>query len=191
VVFDGRASAAYGGAALTYNWTFPDGTTATGPTAAWKVAGTGAQTVTLTVTAPDGRSGTTTKRFDAAPAPTGGGAGGSGGPVTGSGNVALKHRSLSFRGRFLRIALTCPATQPLGCAGRLRVTIRLSGRRTLTLGPVAFAIPKGSQAGFRVKIGKVGLRRLGRGRHSATVVVTQLQPQGGAKVVRLPLTVRR
>ena len=67
-VYDGSQSKAFGGAALTYQWTLPDGSQASTPTVTYVASATGATTLTLTVTAPDGRSATTTKTVEVSPA---------------------------------------------------------------------------------------------------------------------------
>jgi hypothetical protein len=185
LVFDGRGSSAYGGAALSYAWTFPDGTTASGPTAAWNAHGTGAGILTLKVTAPDGRSGIATRTVNVAAAPGGGGGGG-----TPSGKMGLAKKRLTLSGRKLRLRLTCPKTQLLGCAGRVTVTVKV-GRRTVRLGSAAFAVPSGSRTTVTLKLSKRTVQRLGRKRHPATATVKQLQPQGGTKTVRLRFTLRR
>lgn len=62
VTFDGSGSLAAHNGALTYAWTFPDGTQATGVSPTWTATGDGG-TVTLTVTGTDNRTGTATKQI--------------------------------------------------------------------------------------------------------------------------------
>ena len=74
-VYDGSQSRAFNNAKLTYAWTLPDGSHASGPSVTYAAHGTGAKTLTLKVTAPDGRSATTTKSIDVTAAGGGGGGG--------------------------------------------------------------------------------------------------------------------
>jgi hypothetical protein len=207
IVFDGSDSAAAANAALTYHWSFPDGATADGRTVAWKAAGTGARTVTLTVTAPDGRSGIASKTLTVTAAAAAGGGGGSGGGGPGggggaagggsggatkpSGAVKLSAKSFRLTGRTLRVRLVCPKTQTNGCAGRATITVKV-GSRTLRLGSVPFAIPAGKVQRVSVRVPKATRHRLGR-RHSlkATVTIKLLKAGGGATTTRLAFTLKR
>ncbi|MEA2301562.1 MAG: hypothetical protein QOE44_2097, partial [Solirubrobacteraceae bacterium] len=69
--YSATGSRAFGGAALTYLWTLPDGTHATTPTVTYQATGSGPKTLTLTVTAPDNRTATTTKTIQVVAAPVG------------------------------------------------------------------------------------------------------------------------
>jgi PKD domain len=203
IVFDGSDSAAAGDAALTYHWSFPDGATADGRTVAWKAAGTGARTVTLTVTAPDGRSGIASKTLTVTAAPPGGGGSGSGGGGSGSGGggsggatkpsgaVTLSARSFRLTGRTLRVRLVCPRTQTNGCAGRATITVKV-GSRSLRLGSAPFAIPAGKVERVSVRVPKATRKHLGR-RHSLKAIVTikLLKAGGGAITTRLAFTLKR
>ena len=129
-VYDGSQSRAFNNAKLTYAWTLPDGSHASGPSVTYAAHGTGAKTLTLKVTAPDGRSATTTKSINVTAAGGGGGGGQPAGfrlirlttPV-----VHLKHnRRFQFR-------LACPVENTLGCAGSVKVTAKI-GKKTRTLG---------------------------------------------------------
>jgi hypothetical protein len=190
VVFDGSQSVAADGAALTYHWTLPDGTTAAGRTIAWKASGSGARTVTLTVTAPDGRQGVASKSVNVTPAAGGGGGGGAGGG-TPSGAVTLSARSYRLAGRTLRFGLTCPKTQTNGCAGRVTVAVKL-GSRKVKLGSVSFAIAAGKTKRVTVRMSRTTLHRIVR-RHrlAATATITLRKAGGGVTTTRRSFTVRR
>ena len=170
VRFDGRSSAAFGGASLTYHWTFPDGTTATGATPTWTAQGVGPKRlVTLTVTAPDGRSGTTTRTIavtprQATPPP----------PAPSSTFVSLSAASYHLHGRKLKVGLVCPETASTGCVGRIDVRVRV-GRQVLRLGGNAFAVSGGRSVRVSVTTTRATLRRLGGTKaRKATVNVVQL-----------------
>ena len=198
-VYDGSESRAYGGASLTYEWTLPDGTTSTGPTVAYTASGTGTKTLMLKVTAPDGRSATTTKPVDVTagpgssptpgttPTPTPGG-GGTGTP--GFALIHLKARSVPVRKNVFRVGLVCPSANTFGCAGTVKLTSKVKGK-TRTLRSAAVAIPKGKTVTLKVRISKRLKHLLGSKRRLAvTVTVRQLTPTGAVRTKRLSLTVR-
>jgi len=70
VTFDGSGSADPDGEVASYEWTFPDGTTATGPTVEHTFAEAGLRTVELGVTDDGGETATETVTVDVARAPT-------------------------------------------------------------------------------------------------------------------------
>jgi hypothetical protein len=201
-VFDGSGSSAFGGAALTYRWTLPDGSTQSGPTVSFRPTSAGPATISLQVTAPDGRKGAATKSITVNPG-SGGGNGGSGGtggggsttttpapqnPIPGVGPTGAAGR-LRVRSRRLRVAhnrtvkllVACPADRTAGCAGRL--TLKAGGR---TLGSARFALAAGSRRSIRLRISRAALRRLGRHRRvraQLTVAEAGLRSQKVAVVL--------
>jgi hypothetical protein len=181
-VFDGRGSRVYGNAAPSYRWTLPDGSTASGPTVAWTAHGAGTRTVSLTVTEPgaSGRSGTASRTVAVTPAPATGGA------TSGRGRVRLARRQVRLHGRVLRLVLTCPLTQPLGCSGRATASMRLGGR-TVRLGSVRFTIRAGARKTISLRLRRSVVAALGRHSHAVTLRIAQR----GQPETQLKLRMRR
>jgi hypothetical protein len=195
-VYDASASKAFGGAALSYAWTLPDGSHATTPTVTYAAAGTGARTLTLTVTAPDGRSATTTKTVQVVPAAPGGGGGGGGG-AGGGGQPGATFAPIVLRSpvthlrrdHTYRYVLSCPVANTLGCVGSARLTARIGGR-TRALGSGTLSIPKGANVVVRRVLSRALRRSLkGRRRVVATIVLRQIDPQLKTHVQRLSLRI--
>jgi PKD domain len=181
-VYDGGESKAFGGAALRYAWTLPDGRHASTRTVTYKASGAGARTLRLTVTAPDGRRATTTKTVQVGPRA----------PSAAFAPIRLRSHVTHLRKhRRFRFALSCPAANTLGCAGAVTVTARIGGHRRV-LGSATLSIPKGGQVHLRMHISKARLRILQhRRRHrlNATLVVTQVDPRLKVHVEHLHLRI--
>jgi hypothetical protein len=134
------------GDALTYDWSFGDGTTATGESASHAYAAPGTYAVTLQVTDPTGQQGTVTKEISVQAA---GGSGQTGGgvPTGDPGDLlapVISRLRVARAGRAIRFRLSEPARVTLRLtragtrrlAGRIRVNgrlganeVRLRGRR--------------------------------------------------------------
>jgi CSLREA domain-containing protein len=116
------------------------------------------------------------------PGPGGGGSGGGGSGGTGGGGsggagggeppppadttaTVVGLGRLSFRRGTLRLSVTCPATEPDGCAGTLSVR---RGRLTLARG--RFSLVAGKKATVRLRVSKRALRALRRTRRVRLVV---------------------
>jgi hypothetical protein len=190
-VYDGSASVAYNNAPLTYEWTLPDGSHATGSTVSYKATGgPGTRTLTLKVTAPDGRSATTTKTITfTTPAASGSGSHGHGFAF-----MKLVRSSVRLsKKRVYRVALSCPADNDLGCAGTLRVQLKIERKRR-TLNTAVVAIPQGKSHTVRLRLSKALRRKLrGRTRVSTRFTIRQIAPDGTikTKVQRLRIVLRR
>jgi hypothetical protein len=182
-VYDGSQSRAFGGAGLTYAWTLPDGRHAATPTVTYRASGSGLKVLRLTVTAPDGRSATTTKAVQVGPsAPSG----------AGFARIRLKSRltHLSSQRRF-RFVLFCPTANALGCPGAATVKAKIGGHRR-TLGFRTLSIATGRSTRIQMRLPKSLLRTLQRHhrrRLTATIKITQLDPQLKTHVERLRLRI--
>jgi hypothetical protein len=197
-VYDGSQSKAFDNAPLSYDWTLPDGSHASGPSVTYTAAGPGAKTLTLKVTAPDGRSATTTKTVQVNPAGSGGGGGtgGGGGGQPGFALIRLTTPRVHLRhDRRYRFRLACPAANTLGCAGAVKVTAKIA-KHTRRLGSKTLSIPKGRSVLVKLRLTKSQRRALQRGhrrRLTATVTITQVDPQLKTHVVhrRLRIVIRK
>ena len=183
-VYDGSQSRAYGGASLTYDWTLPDGSHASGPTVAYHATSPGTKTLALKVTATDGRAATTTKTVTVTPT----------GPPGGFAPVGLvtqrahlrHHRAYSF-------VLSCPAASTLGCLGSVHARASVSGR-VRGLGSANFLIGRGGEVRVKLRIPRSTMRALGdRRRITAVLVIRQLDSTGVVHRERLllPIVLRR
>jgi hypothetical protein len=191
--YDGSGSKAFGGP-VTYSWTLPDGSHQSTPTVTYVATTPGVATLSLAVTAPDGRTATTTKtvQVSASGGGGGGGAGGGGGGAGGAGGgggggggtrfVPLKLRSsvvhLRHDRRF-RFTLTCPSDNTLGCPGSAKVTAKV-GKRNWTIGVATLSIPRGKSALIRMRMSKA-LRRSLKHRARLTAIVTVTVVDAGLK----------
>jgi hypothetical protein len=168
-VYDGSQSRAYGGAALTYQWTLPDGSHASGPTVSFHATSPGTKTLTLVVTAPDGRQGTTTKTITVTPGP--------GGP--GFALLQLQSKRVRLhRDRTYRLVFSCPSANAHACAGTLKVTASIR-KHVRGLGAKTFGIPSGRRATIKLRMSRAVKRLLRhRKRLTATITIRQLDAAG-------------
>jgi hypothetical protein len=90
------------------------------------------------------------------------------GAVPAFGGVKLVSTRLTFRSKFIRLKLSCPAGTVGRCAGRTKLTARRPGRvgaaSAVTLGRASFSIAAGTQASVRVRVTRAGRRLLSRSR---------------------------
>jgi PKD repeat protein len=105
--YDAAGSADVDGAVTSYAWTFGDGATATGPTAAHQYAAPGTYPVTLTVTDNDGATGSASRDLVVSPPPAS--------PITFRGAAG---RTATFTS----VTVTTPAAVQAGDAMALLVT---------------------------------------------------------------------
>jgi hypothetical protein len=177
-VYDGGRSRAFAHGALKYRWTLPDGSHASGRTVRYHATGIGAKTVTLRVTAPGGRSATTSKTVKVT----------HGGPH-GFAPIRLKSHVTSLHGRKFKTVFLCPASNTLGCWGSMKIKAHIGGQQR-TIGSAALAIGQGRQFAVKQRISR---RMASRLRHThrvkAVVVVRQLDAAGEVHRERLPLRI--
>ncbi|MBW8749986.1 MAG: PKD domain-containing protein [Propionibacteriales bacterium] len=179
-VYDGTQSRAFGGAPLTYTWTLPDGSHASGPTVAYHATSAGSQTLGLLVTAPDGRQATTSKTVTVTP---------SGGPA-GFAFINLETRRAHLRpnGTY-RFVLSCPAANALGCVGAVHAKVLVAGRHR-GIGSATLVIGRGGQVRVKLRMSRSVRDALGgRTRVTATLKIRQLDSTGVVHKERLPLTI--
>jgi CSLREA domain-containing protein len=137
----------------------------------------------------------------AAGAPGGGGQAGAGGD---SGRHTAPFAGLTLRAQSVkltkpgraRVKATCPATTVVHCTGTLRLTIAKRGvkARADSLGTVTFALPAGQKATLTVKLGRVGVRRVDRGRGgklAATATARAIDGLGRSKTTSAKVTLHR
>ena len=134
VVFDGAGSSDPDpGDALSYSWTFDDGSIAAGATVAHAFAVPGPHAGTLTVTDPLGLSASTPGFVLVSPAPPPGSNPGPTGPTPGPGSTA-KFAGVSFTKtkltlsstKHVSVSLKCPKSTTGSCAGILTLKAKLS-----------------------------------------------------------------
>ena len=192
-VYDGSQSKAYGNAKLTYLWTLPDGSHASAPAVTYAAHGSGAKMLTLKVTAPDGRSATTTKTVQVTAA---GGGGGGGGQPGGAGfrRIRLTTPVVHLkRNRRFQFRLACPVENTLGCAGSVKVTAKI-GKKTRTLGFKTLSIARGRSVLVKLRLTKAQKAALKhKKRLLARLTIVQVDPQLKTHVQhrRLRIVIRR
>jgi hypothetical protein len=186
-VYDGSQSKAFRNAPLRYEWQLPGGGSATTPTVAFTAHGSGPQTLKLKVTAPDGRSATTSKVVQV-------NAGGGGQPAVGFRLMRLQTPRVHLKkNRRFRFRISCPAENTLGCVGSVRVMAKI-GKKTRRLGFKNLSIPAGKDVLVRLRLTKAQKRAL---RHKkglfARLTIRQVDPQLKSHVRhrRLRIVIRR
>jgi hypothetical protein len=120
-------------------------------------------------------------------------------PDTVAPRVGVSRRALRLSpGGFVSVRLSCPATEPSGCAGTLRLEtagmVRLARARKLTLGKAAFKMSGGSTVGVKVRLSKAKQRlvsRLGRLSVRAIVLARDSAGNSGRSGVVVRLNARR
>jgi PKD domain len=178
--YDGGQSRAYGGASLTYSWTLPDGSHASGQTVSFHATSPGTKTISLTVTAPDGRQATTSKTITVTPGPGGG-----------SRFALVKLLSKRVRlhaDRSYRLVFSCPSANTQPCRGSLKVTASVR-RHVRAFGSKKFSIRSGHRATLKLRLSR-RVKRLLRHHKRVTATIAVRQVDAAGKVHRERLHVR-
>jgi hypothetical protein len=89
--------------------------------------------------------------------------------------------------RTVRLALKCPADQPLGCPGTLTLKVRIRGHLT-KLGAVLVAVPKGKTIKSTMHVSAKVLARVHKRRFKTLLALTQLDPVKGRRHKNITLT---
>jgi PKD repeat protein len=169
--FDASASCDPDGDALTYAWTFDDGTTATGATVQHAFARAGSHSATVTVQDATGRSASATAYVTTTAVPK---------PFTGV-TIAKQTLKVSKKG-VAKVKVKCPAAASGSCAGTLKLTAKL-GKKRVGIGSRKFTIKRGATAAVPVKLAKPARARLRKNRRlHALATATAKDASGLTKV---------
>jgi hypothetical protein len=170
VAFEATASCDPDGDALSYEWVFDDGATASGPSVQHPFGSAGRHFGTVTVTDATGRASIATAvvTTTALPRPFAG-------VTVGKQTVRVSRKGVA------KVKVKCPKAARGSCAGTLRLTARL--RKRATIGSKRFSIKAGATRAVSVKLSKRARARLRRnGRLNAVATGTAKDASGLTKV---------